>query len=434
MAPSSISRISKSNHGKKDGLKLSNFFGHLEEEKCLMEEDELPQSGLFVTTASNSGKLKKTKISKVKSETASSKKIRKGYRKFESKNFFDVLRENPEEDLTDIIARNKVLSSRKQSLKKCKKCNFKSRSCILDPSSCKAAQSQCSKCKKLGHFPQSSNCKSQRHTRKRSVSNPTLINTKSIKNTDDILLLLNKRIKQLESLMKLQTANLDKKVDQHSLHHKIPLDLIPFFLMYVFLNHDKIMKFDDKLKRFARKQSHFSTKDIIKSASQCARKFINESQMKSENKFVRYCNKKVDKLLGRESSQSIQNNEGILNILRVYDEFYYKSEINGQDDVLNKESQSFCIEDNKEMEDPEEIRIEVEDQMDEQPSLLIDDEFETLKHCMDMEEDEVNKIESALKSLEVISLLDGSDENSPSNANPNEGATVRHLSLEADRD
>ena len=51
--------------------------------------------------------------------------------------------------------------------KKCRYCNFKKRSCFFNPHSCKAKQLRCYSCLKMGHFPQSLNCKARKFVNRR---------------------------------------------------------------------------------------------------------------------------------------------------------------------------------------------------------------------------------------------------------------------------
>ena len=78
---------------------------------------------------------------------------------FEVRNRYSLLEDNPEIEIDSLIRRNVILKTSKQKLKKCSCCNFKKRSCLLDPQHCKALQSYCFKCKKKGHFPASIKCK-----------------------------------------------------------------------------------------------------------------------------------------------------------------------------------------------------------------------------------------------------------------------------------
>ena len=85
--------------------------------------------------------------------------------KFFDNNQFEILVDNPEEGINDIIARTVILRTPKHCLKKCKRCNFKKRTCVIDSYSCKVIQQNCLKCNKKGHFPQSPYCKAQKRSK-----------------------------------------------------------------------------------------------------------------------------------------------------------------------------------------------------------------------------------------------------------------------------
>ena len=85
--------------------------------------------------------------------------------KFFDNNQFEILVDNPEEGIRDIIARTVILRTPKHCLKKCKRCNFKKRTCVIDSYSCKVIQQNCLKCNKKGHFPQSPYCKAQKRSK-----------------------------------------------------------------------------------------------------------------------------------------------------------------------------------------------------------------------------------------------------------------------------
>ena len=90
------------------------------------------------------------------------KKINRSLIHLEHKNRFDVLEDNPEEDVQRILKRRHLISVSRHSLKKCNKCCFKKRNCLVDPSTCKALQSCCFTCGKKGHYPQSLFCKARK--------------------------------------------------------------------------------------------------------------------------------------------------------------------------------------------------------------------------------------------------------------------------------
>ena len=77
--------------------------------------------------------------------------------KFFDNNPFEILMDNHEEGIKDIVKRNVILMTPKHCLKKCKRCNFKKRTCLFDSSTCKAAQQWCFNCTKKGYYHQSPN-------------------------------------------------------------------------------------------------------------------------------------------------------------------------------------------------------------------------------------------------------------------------------------
>ena len=62
--------------------------------------------------------------------------------------------------------KSEVKSVSKHLLQKCRYCNYKKRSCVVDSSSCVALIKNCSKCGKLGHYPQSMCCKASKASKK----------------------------------------------------------------------------------------------------------------------------------------------------------------------------------------------------------------------------------------------------------------------------
>ena len=81
---------------------------------------------------------------------------------FPTFNRFQVLIENPEEDIKSLIKRCNILQASRSTLKKCRRCNFKKRKCILDPNMCEAINKICYQCDGIGHFPKSLCCKSRK--------------------------------------------------------------------------------------------------------------------------------------------------------------------------------------------------------------------------------------------------------------------------------
>ena len=131
---------------------------------------------------------------KVSSDKESDLKI------FESQNPFHILSDNPEETVQNIVKRNWLKNTPKKSLKKCKKCNFKRRSCAVDFSNCKTFHRPCTSCNKLGHNPKSMQCKSRRKIKevKQPKNQKPRKAPKKCTMNKDILQLLRNWIDQIE--------------------------------------------------------------------------------------------------------------------------------------------------------------------------------------------------------------------------------------------
>ena len=136
-------------------LKTSNKFDCLDEEECVITKViKMKSNGKKLK---NSIKLSKRKPSKKEeTEIINFKKALKNLQKHtQTANRFQVLQDNQEEDLKRIIWRSNILRTERKQIKKCHKCNFKKRTCTLDPASCQASQKCCYFYKKKGHFPSS---------------------------------------------------------------------------------------------------------------------------------------------------------------------------------------------------------------------------------------------------------------------------------------
>ena len=139
-----------------------NKFDGLTIEDCNLVETEKKDEVIYqkISTQENDEEIDKEidqlEIQKIK---------RMKWKKFFNENLFEVLKDNHEESISDIITRNVILKTPKHCLKKCKRCNFKKRTCIFDASSCKAIQQMCLKCNKKGHYPQSPYCKASKRSK-----------------------------------------------------------------------------------------------------------------------------------------------------------------------------------------------------------------------------------------------------------------------------
>ena len=132
----------------------------------------------------------------------------------ETSNSFRVLEDCIEEDIDQICIRQKILTSSRKNLMKCKKCHFKKRHCLLYPNKCKADQKYCKCCKKIGHFPRSLKCRLRNKNRKQNNNKITVI-LEEKKITKKNLKFIKRRILELE-LMIRNADNQTREVDEET--------------------------------------------------------------------------------------------------------------------------------------------------------------------------------------------------------------------------
>ena len=166
-----------------------------------------------------------------------------GLKYFDSKNRFAVLQNNQEESVDQIIERNietqKIFNTKKHLLKKCRRCNFKNRLCMLDISNCPALTKNCFYCMKGGHYPQSLCCKKKRKAKLRKVYPLHSEIPQRIKIDKNVMELINTRIKQLEPI----------KASTKLIEENFSVEMIPFLLMYIFLNYDCMFSLNNNAKK-----------------------------------------------------------------------------------------------------------------------------------------------------------------------------------------
>ena len=319
----SNSKMIKPGIAKKSELAATNRFTLLNEEPCLINISTEESYGMFMI-----GKLNIFHVRKVRKVSGESEKdlnitqtsrimCKKNYlKKFETENRFNVLRGNDEMELEKIIRVDKILCTVKKSLKRCKKCHFKKRSCLLNPSSCQASQRLCHKCKKIGHFPRSINCKVNTKLLSSSIpkSSPrTYELPKQWKK--DVLLLVTNRINLLRRLAKEKET---RRVVDQDMKQLIANELIPYLLMYITFNPDlslPVIKKGNKKK--------LEKDAIMKEAKACAKKFCKEGQKLNRWNFVKYCHKKFNKLLLNANNEDVNYNS-VFSILKAFDQIFYK--------------------------------------------------------------------------------------------------------------
>ena len=185
----------------KNDVKTSNKFDGLDEEECVIPTVIKIKSDS--KKCKNRIKLLKEKPNKIEeTESVNFKKaLQKLRRHTKLENRFQVLQDNKEEDLNKIIWRSNIIRTERKKIKKCHKCNFKKRTCVLDPASCQASQKFCYFCKKKGHFPSSLCCKARRKKRAKQENNPKVqTNNQSQKRlSKKIINLVKLRIQAIEN-------------------------------------------------------------------------------------------------------------------------------------------------------------------------------------------------------------------------------------------
>ena len=315
-------KILKKQNGGTDELRRKKG---MEEKKssCLEVLDkllaELPYS---IVAKKHNGKSRKcTKINELKSLKA-----------FEHENRFSLLENNQEEDLVDLKTRLKeikVIKEMKRSqLKKCRACNTKKRTCKLDKSSCRALDKRCNFCNKIGHFPNSLNCKKMRKI-KLSKQKQSFAKVKSCFKKIDadkvlsseeigpaILKKIRTRISQLQSTeIALTDTYCRQQVD---FNH-----LIPFIMMYIFLNYDFIYQHSDAKPQSLWKAAKLEAerfKSILKMANTCAAKFGSWNVESNNFRFQKYCSKRLKKIFHPSSLHCDKKTESIL---ETFDQMFY---------------------------------------------------------------------------------------------------------------
>ena len=321
---------------KFSSLDLKNQFACLYEESTVHDDDDKEYNvdnlhGMLMIGKRNIFKLRSRRPKHVQHELdASSKLIESGKRvvitkinhrrdylkRFETANKFDVLRGNGESDLDKILKVNKILITPKHSLKKCRRCNFKKRTCIIDPGSCKASQFFCFRCNKFGHFPKSIFCKTRNKYKKNKVSKKYCYTNyeQSKQWKEDVYLLVMKRIHQLERLSEMQEI---RKNEDKSFQQLIQAECSD-------LSNQETLSMK-KCKNMGMR------KEIVRKAKYCAKRFGKETHQLNNWKFVHYCSKKINNLLFNKK-MDYTSFAAIQGIFSAFDKVFYQSQMDENQD------------------------------------------------------------------------------------------------------
>ena len=244
----------------------------------------------------------------------------------------------------------KIKKIKKRFLKKCRHCNFKKRSCILNPSSCEALNRNCFQCSKRGHFPKSMNCKSKtKYKKKQRIECKE--STNSVKISKSVLHLIRERTKELKQKLELeQKLEEIQRVKQICLSKSfqteiIPTETIPFFVMFILLNYDFMMNQQlETWQKMNRKIAIKSKTCILKTAKYCARKFTKNQQEDKKDYFLRYCLKKASTIIQDQPLPDIDEKASMQRTLNVYDQMFYNSgKQDGSNDSDDPPNQDYAI-------------------------------------------------------------------------------------------
>ena len=208
---------------------------------------------------------------------------------------FHILEDVDDEGIEEVIKKVEIQETHKKRLKKCRLCNFKKRSCLLNPATCQAKKKACWSCKKQGHFTQSLICKKQRGTKKSPILKT--YPPKSKQPVKDHLDLIFQTITKLENL---KTESEGPKETQFKNRTKLTVS------EHCEMRGDGI---EEEIK-----------KQILKSADYCARKFKSLRIGENKQAFSNYCSRKIKKVF-KSKCGPLPNTEEIESIQRKLDVF-----------------------------------------------------------------------------------------------------------------
>ena len=313
----------KENHGLFD-IFPETIFEIYDKKFDQNENSDLPTKSQEIISETSEWTITKNKSYKLTRGKSTVKKVKiTSLEHFETNNPFKVLENNPEEEI--------IIKMKKALLKKCRTCNFKRRLCMLDRSSCVAKEKTCFACNKPGHYPKSLSCRKTRKsnkTRNQSINLRTKL-TKSIKKLSDThLKLLNEKIHQLENI-EVEEPSITIGCSSNQKPTFIPSDVIPFAMMFIFLNYDCIYssityKNVTNLMEFEKKEYGLK-KSILNQAKYCARKFSNMNYQKEKRYFSTYCSQKIKEVLDIRSISSENEKASRQDTLDVFDKMYYSN-------------------------------------------------------------------------------------------------------------
>ena len=147
------------------------------------------------------------------------------------------------------------------------------------------------------------------------------LNETEVKISPSIIELIHARIDDLE---RYSDVLIYKEVEKI----KIPLELIPFLLLYICLNFDCM------------EQSYKKKRDLLlKSAKYCARKFSHTEN--TNDYFFKYCMKKCNLIMTHQTIPTGPQLADVKNVINLYDRTFYQTGKVGQNNDLSEEEELF---------------------------------------------------------------------------------------------
>ena len=135
---------------------------------------------------------------------------------------------------------NWTMNRSRKMIKKCRTCHVKRRLCQTNSLSCPALKQECFFCNKRGHYKGSLNCKKRRSNKEKYKAVYNDIKVEDAKNmsietiTEENLFFIKERISEIELSLKLEY----EKGQSNNFINKKFVQLIPFLMMFLFLNYD----------------------------------------------------------------------------------------------------------------------------------------------------------------------------------------------------
>ena len=310
----------KQDRKKIKDILLTNKFERLEDEAVFLSELEVPEAEVR-KRKERKRKFNKQRVDLV--EESHKKNTECCLSQFETKNHIHILQEIYDESVEKV----QIMKTPKRKLKKCRLCNFKKRSCLLNQGSCQAKKKSCWNCHKIGHFTQSLCCKKKRRNKKKTT-NIKLYHLNSEELVKENINLIFQTIRKLENR---KSESEEPKENNYSSNENE--------------GHERSK---GKLKK-GRIQQQIE-EEVLKSGKNCARKFEKIRTEDDKQLFLNYCVKTVKQVL-QNKCEPLPNSKEMLSLqrkLEVFEKVFYNNDeailqVDGNCDAMDEEVVPWCL-------------------------------------------------------------------------------------------